>query len=883
MELNRLVRVLQDRWRVIALIAVIGFMSAFGFTTLTNRDTSERWAAQIALRFDLSEGETVEDMTTQIDNTRGLAVLAAGNLLADYENATIYADAQSGRLYFRAEANTQEEARQRAENLVLAYKNSDQGGGDIESQLNALVADAAEVKQGIAELEVTHTPAEQELLKRHEIIDQSIAAVSDSLVGLSVADAGASAEEQTANALARENLNERLTVLFGQKAELAPPPDTELSVADQFLLSAKQRQLEVIGLEYERLSLRSAGVLGDNVTEELPTFSSLTPPDADPMRNGLVGFIAGVALAGFAVVFVARSRKEVWVAEDLPIPVLGEVPDRKPTTQPGPSWYDSTQAGRRKEAIQTARTVIESSLPGSGASFAVAGDGLSAASRHALAVDLAGAFASAGRHVLLVNGDFSGHVEMTEYETGEPTLSSVLRASSTGAAGVEAKIGQLVDDTVHIRSGLAIMPAGQSPESPADTLAGPRFRLFLDIARERFDLVITVGSDADSAASQVLMQRTGMAIVAVAPGGTTIPRVDSLLFDLSQQRVALPGAIMLHGKDRLVGLPTRSASSRQEPSREVAVQTQEPISRLDFYPFPGSKRASSGEASLANLTDRLSGEVSSVANGGNSVGADIVQALAVVDAVRAVEPVARYVVARVEDIMTAVPGQDGVSAELIEVVRSDGYIPLTPVRGLPTMGERLVAELEIELGDESGASVAESMAKILTGSNYMNPAASIDAWLKREFFKRHVANTEREPTVWHLTSPEGSVQVVVNGKRLTDERLGALTSQVVRRVIADNESEVTAAIERDDEQSLSRLEAALKDAHLLEVSLGVLRGGSSDDARLSYPWRKADSRPAGWNPIWSEGIRANIAPLQRLGLLPYSVLTESELGELTPV
>ncbi|MFV1991959.1 MAG: hypothetical protein ACC652_14605, partial [Acidimicrobiales bacterium] len=73
------------------------------------------------------------------------------------------------------------------------------------------------------------------------------------------------------------------------------------------------------------------------------------------------------------------------------------------------------------------------------------------------------------------------------------------------------------------------------------------------------------------------------------------------------------------------------------------------------------------------------------------------------------------------------------------------------------------------------------------------------------------------------------------------------------------------------------IEARLREVHLFEISLGLLQVGSSDDARIIYPWRKSDSQPRGWDPVWTEGIQANIAPLQRLGLLAAPVLTEDEL------
>ena len=886
MELNRLVRVLQARWRMVALMAAIGFVSAFGFTTLANESLEENWEALIALRFEADEDQTIEDLSAEIIDTQGLAMLATEGLLSQYENSSIYADTAGARLYFRAEGGTREEALERANELLDAYLNSDNAGGDVAARLGTLTATAEQVSAQISEMTKTLTPEELTLAAHHQTLDQAIAAVRDQLVALTVADVGAVSEVREENAERRADLQQLMTSLLAEKQALAPVPSTELGAAEQLRLNSLTRQLEVIGLEYERLSLRAAGVLADTAQEELPRINPLTPAPASPITNGVIGLVAGAGLALFALVFIVRSRKEVWLPDDVPVPVLGEIPDRKVTSLPGPSWYDASEDSRRKEAIQTTRSAIEGVLGHESAALAIVRDRVGATATHALAVDLAASFASAGRSVLLVGADFGTSIEMSEFEVGEPSLSSILTTSIVSPDKMDGAIDEIIGDAVQIRSDLWVLPSGSAPDTPADALSGRQFRRFVEIARNRFDLVIAVGGEADSAASQVLTQRLGSAIVAIAPGRTTVPRITGVLVDMSQQRVGIPGVVMLYGVESRLSVPRvpgRFVSTTPLPP----VQTGDPISRLGLYPFPGSTRSiTPSNGSLDHLAEGLAGSNHEHPHlesfePRDPVGSQVLEALENTSRGRAFEPVAEYVVARVEDLMTSVPGQSNVSQEMVDLVSDLGFVPLTPVRGVPTVWDRLVHEMTYEIGDVLGRRLAAKISEVLTEDDQIDSHA-VDEWLSQEFFRRHLAHTDREPVVWHVSSQIGAVQVLVNGRRLTDERIGLITTYVVRRKIDELERELKDTRLAGDADGAKLLEADLKDVHLFEVALGELRGGTKAEARLVYPWRKHEQMPRGWNPIWSEGIRPNIAPLQRLDLLTQPVLTDEELRDLAP-
>ena len=75
---------------------------------------------------------------------------------------------------------------------------------------------------------------------------------------------------------------------------------------------------------------------------------------------------------------------------------------------------------------------------------------------------------------------------------------------------------------------------------------------------------------------------------------------------------------------------------------------------------------------------------------------------------------------------------------------SDGIIPLTPIVGETSLAERLRDRLRDEDGDR-GAEQVEALLLELTGQ-------TLEEWLRRTFFSRHVRQFKHRPIAWHLTS-----------------------------------------------------------------------------------------------------------------------------------
>ncbi|HJQ91914.1 MAG TPA: hypothetical protein VJ950_09415 [Acidimicrobiia bacterium] len=887
MELNRLLKVFKSRWPIIGLIAAVGFASAFGLTALSGGAAQPVFEATTAVQFTLEEEETVENLTNEIEAELGIALFAAQDLLAEDLDSRILSNPDSARLVFVSRGASAEEAMSRVRELVDAYLEADpSSGGDVSGKLAELEGRAAEIQAEIEALTPVLTPAERALVDQHSLLDLKIARVQESILALTVADAGASQDERSENADAIADLEAELAELNAEKAGLPPAPSEELGAVDQFRFDSLVRLLDVLELEYQQYAMRLLGITGSGGTLQAPSVADLTPEPPNPLSNGAVGFLGGAAIALLALVLTTRARKEVWLPSDLPLPLLGVVPKRRSPGFQGSTWYDAAEGGVRKSAIQALRGAVEGALDRPGAVVAVLGDRVDTLEVHSIAADLAAAFASAGQSVLLIDADFSDRTELREFSVGEPTLESFLRLPAVSKSHGD-RVTQLLDAAIHIRPGLAVIPSGEQPTTPADALAAPQFRSLLDHAERMFDLVILVAGTAGSPSAGVVAQRAGEAMVAVTPGRTTVTGLESLITELHTQRVHAIGAVMVTGTERgggIARLPLPAWATSSEAVRSAPVGPADPLERLRFYPFPMEKgsnpvRDGSLRTLVGDLSEGGSGldhEWDTSVNGRDHLASELLAALAN-DTSGGREAVGGYLVARVEDLLTAVSGQENLSSDLINVVRADAYLPLTPVRGHRTVGDWLVDELGRELGADEGARVASEFARVLGKEGSGDASRMLDLWLAEEFFPRHIERSHGEPDVWHLASEGRTVELLVYGRRLDRERLDRIINDLVLRLIDELQRRVEEAQKEDRDQAVDRLEAGLRDLYLFEVGLRMLQVGSSDEARLHYPWRRSDQQPKGWAPIWTEGIRPNVAPLQRLGLLAYPVLDEGEL------
>lgn len=252
---------------------------------------------------------------------------------------------------------------------------------------------------------------------------------------------------------------------------------------------------------------------------------------------------------------------------------------------------------------------------------------------------------------------------------------------------------------------------------------------------------------------------------------------------------------------------------------------------------------------------------------GEDLGAELLEALREVGSERSLQAVSDYVVSRAEDMVTARPGYGGLPETLIDDVTTYGFLSLRPIRNHRTVGSWLTQEIEEEVEWESSAGVVTEFERLLCGDN---PDDGIDNWLDREFFQRHLVRTQGEPEVWQLVSPERAVSILLPARRVNIDTLETVITDMVSTAIDELERKRRAAVTKGDLEAAALYELQVVEIRIFEVGLHeVMYGYSSGDKRSGEPV---------WQPDWSNGTRANLAPFQRHGLLPFDVLTEEEMA-----
>lgn len=247
-------------------------------------------------------------------------------------------------------------------------------------------------------------------------------------------------------------------------------------------------------------------------------------------------------------------------------------------------------------------------------------------------------------------------------------------------------------------------------------------------------------------------------------------------------------------------------------------------------------------------------------------------------------------------------------------VDPDGIIPLTKGTSEPTLLDRVRERImeDNEVGDVTAYEheFAEIMGK------------SLDKWLTTEFFKRHTKLFKKRPIAWQLESrpivsskrsrgrrriSEGvsglAFSCIVYSHRLDDDLLPKIRSQYVGPLRRRYETELRtleniqtpAANQTERRLTLENLVQELKefDGKLEEV---ITNGFDNTSLRKIVAkesldkWTSIDGKvpppstrdqlyiqEKAYNPDLNDGVRVNIAPLQKAGLLAADVLSKKDL------
>ena len=154
-------------------------------------------------------------------------------------------------------------------------------------------------------------------------------------------------------------------------------------------------------------------------------------------------------------------------------------------------------------------------------------------------------------------------------------------------------------------------------------------------------------------------------------------------------------------------------------------------------------------------------------------------------------------------------------------------------------------------------------------------------WLDNVFFELHCSLYKNRPIFWHIASGQGTSPfafgALMHYHRFDKNRMAKLRGTYLRDAIEYFRRE--AALADRDGRTEDRMEWQAKveetqalDQKLQRIQEGYHEGpdGGDRDYRILTPWKEPDERPKGWDPDIDDGVKVNIAPFEKAGVLRVS-------------
>ncbi len=201
------------------------------------------------------------------------------------------------------------------------------------------------------------------------------------------------------------------------------------------------------------------------------------------------------------------------------------------------------------------------------------------------------------------------------------------------------------------------------------------------------------------------------------------------------------------------------------------------------------------------------------------------------------------------------PEQPADPAAVDKLADEDGIVCLPGVREEAPAAERLRDVLVAGYGDKWSESV---LTKLLTDAG-CKAGTTLHDWLAGSFFDQHCKRFDQRPFVWHVwDGRKEGFSALVNYHKLNHKTLENLTYSYLGDWITAHTAEARAGKVGAD----LRLAAAQQLQEKLRL---ILAGEPPYD--IFVRWKPLSEQPIGWNPDLNDGVRQNIRPFVKAGVL----------------
>lgn len=212
----------------------------------------------------------------------------------------------------------------------------------------------------------------------------------------------------------------------------------------------------------------------------------------------------------------------------------------------------------------------------------------------------------------------------------------------------------------------------------------------------------------------------------------------------------------------------------------------------------------------------------------------------------------------------------------------DGIVPFSQASGESRLVDRVRQELAAFFPgrDESQLEV-EIVNELRRGAKTYRKCASLDEWLANVFFEYHASLYKSRPIFWHIASSQGTASfafgALVHYHRFDKNRMAKLRASYVRDTVEELRRDAGLADKAGRSDDRVELQAKVEEAQALDKKLQQIQEGHHEgpeggdrDFRILTPWKEPGARPRDWNPDLDDGVKVNIAPLDRAGVLRVS-------------
>jgi hypothetical protein len=216
----------------------------------------------------------------------------------------------------------------------------------------------------------------------------------------------------------------------------------------------------------------------------------------------------------------------------------------------------------------------------------------------------------------------------------------------------------------------------------------------------------------------------------------------------------------------------------------------------------------------------------------------------------------------------------------------DGIVPFNRSTGETPLAERVRDELAVLFPEREESQLeVEIVNELKHGVKGYRKCMSLDDWLANAFFEYHASLYKNRPIFWHIASAQDTAPfafgALVHYHRFDKNTMAKLRASYVRDTVEELRRDAGLANKAGRTDDRTELQAKLEEAQALDKKLQQIQEGHHEgpeggerDFRILTPWKEPSARPRGWTPDLDDGVKVNIAPLDRAGVLRIAGVAE---------